>query len=135
MTFLDWYARWRRQPILLAVSLIGIAACGGSDSSSPSTPGVTPAATITITASGVSPKTVTVSPGSQVLFINNDSREHQMYSDPHPEHTDCPPFDQVGSLVPGQSRATGNLNVVRTCNFHDHLRFEDNSLRGSVIIR
>jgi plastocyanin len=134
MTFLAWHAGRRQQTILL-VSLIGLAACGGSDSSSPSTPGVTPAATITITASGVSPKTVTVSPGSQVLFINNDSREHQMYSDPHPEHTDCPPFDQVGSLVPGQSRATGNLNVVRTCNFHDHLRFEDNSLRGSVIIR
>lgn len=134
MTFLAWFAS-RRSQIILAVFLIGIAACGGSDSSSPSTPGVTPAATITITASGVSPKTVTVSPGSQVLFLNNDTREHQMYSDPHPEHTDCPPFDQVGSLVPGQSRATGNLNVVRTCNFHDHLRFEDNSLRGSVIIR
>jgi plastocyanin len=135
MTFLARYARRGRQTILLTVFLVGIAACGGSDSTSPSTPVVTPAATITITASGVSPRTVTVSPGSQVLFINNDTREHQMYSDPHPEHTDCPPFDQVGALTPGQSRATGNLNVVRICNFHDHLRFEDNALRGSVIIR
>ena len=114
----------------------GLAGCGGSDVS-PSTPpdGGTTAATITITASGASPKSVTVSPGSQVLFVNNDSREHQMFSDPHPEHTDCPAFDQVGSLRAGQSRTTGNLNVARTCNFHDHLRFEDNALRGSVIIR
>ena len=134
MTFLTWHAGRRQQTILL-VSLIGLAACGGSDSSSPSTPGVTPAATITITASGVSPKTVTVSPGSQVLFINNDSREHQMYSDPHPEHTDCPEFDQVGALAPGQRRQTGNLNTVRTCGFHDHINFENQSLRGTVTIR
>ena len=115
---------------------LGMAACtkSASDGAQPS-PTPTATATVTITSSGASPKTVVVSPGSQVLFINSDTREHQMYSDPHPEHTDCPPFDQVGSLVPGQSRATGNLNVVRTCNFHDHLRFEDNSLRGSVIIR
>ena len=118
----------------LAVSTAG---CGGSSDVSPSPPssGDAPAATITITATGASPKSVTVSPGSQVLFVNNDSREHQMFSDPHPEHTDCPAFDQVGSLGAGPRRTTGNLNVARTCNFHDHLHFEETSLRGSVIIR
>ena len=123
--------------IWLGVLAAGVAGCGGSSDVSPSTPpsADTPAATITITANGASPKSVTVSPGSQVLFVNNDSREHQMFSDPHPEHTDCPAFDQVGSLRAGQSRATGNLNVVRTCNFHDHLHFEEMALRGSVVIR
>jgi plastocyanin len=119
----------------LVVFVASVAGCDGSDVSPSQPPGTTPAATITITASGVSPRNVTVSPGSQVQFVNNDSREHQMYSDPHPEHTDCPPFDQVGSLRSGESRTTGNLNVTRTCNFHDHLRFDDTALRGSVIIR
>jgi plastocyanin len=118
---------------LIAFALL-VTGCGSDAAPSPD-PGPAPAATITITASGASPKSVTVSPGSQVLFVNSDSREHQMYSDPHPEHTDCPAFDQVGSLRAGQSRATGNLNLIRTCGFHDHLRFEDTSLRGSVIIR
>ena len=121
--------------IWLAALAVCVAGCDGSDVSPSQPPGATPAATITITASGASPKNVTVSPGSQVQFVNNDSREHQMYSDPHPEHSDCPPFDQVGSLRPGESRTTGNLNVTRTCNFHDHLRFEDAALRGSVVIR
>ena len=120
---------------LRVMALAFFAGCGGSDVAPSQPPAATPAATITITASGVSPRNITVSPGSQVQFVNNDSREHQMYSDPHPEHTDCPPFDQVGSLRPGDSRTTGNLNVTRTCNFHDHLRFEDAALRGSVIIR
>ncbi len=109
-------------------------ACGGSQTT-PTPPTVAPAATVTITATGVSPRSVTVVPGSQVMFINNDSREHQMYSDPHPEHTSCPEFDQVGSLRPGESRATGNLNIRRTCNFHDHLQFENQSLRGAVAIQ
>src|SRR4026209_1272509 len=112
--------------LVLGMFTMGIAGCGGGGgASSPTSPstgggGSTASATITITASGVSPKSVTVAPGSRVLFVNNDSRSHEMDSDPHPEHTDCPPIDQVGFLAPGQSRETGNLNTVRTCGFHDH---------------
>lgn len=111
------------------------AACGGSGGDATPSSVSSSAATITITPSGVSPKTVTVSPGSRVTFTNNDTKSHQMYSDPHPEHTDCPEFDQVGFLAPGQSRTTGNLNITRTCGFHDHGDFENLSLRGSVVIR
>jgi plastocyanin len=118
------------------VALLSFACgCGGSGSAPSSTPSGGSISTITITSSGVSPKTVTVTPGSRVTFTNNDTRAHQMYSDPHPEHTNCPEFDQVGFLSPGQSRTTGNLNTVRTCGFHDHGDFENLSLRGSVIIQ
>jgi plastocyanin len=116
------------------VMVAAAAACSGADTA-PASPSSPAAATVTITASGANPRSVTVAPGSQVLFINNDTRQHQMYSDPHPEHTSCPEFDQVGALSPGQSRATGNLNVARTCAFHDHLNFEAVALRGSVVIR
>ena len=91
--------------------------------------------TITITASGVSPRTLTVEAGSRVTFVNNASRAHEMNSDPHPSHTDCPELNQVGFLLAGQSRQTGNLNTARTCGFHDHGRSTDTSLQGMIVIR
>jgi plastocyanin len=112
-----------------------IVACSKSSSSASPSPTSPSTVAIIITSSGANPKTLTVKPGSQVTFINNDSVDHQMYSDPHPEHTDCPEFDSVGFLGPGQTRQTGNLNVVRTCGFHDHIHFENTSLRGSITIQ
>lgn len=127
-----------------AAAFMAAAACGGGGGSSsgggstPTTPSPTPtpgAATITITASGVSPRTVTISVGSRVTFVNNDTRVHDMASDPHPAHSTCPAINDVGFLQPGQSRTTGNLTTARTCGFHDHNRDTDTSLQGSIIIQ
>jgi len=123
--------------------LLAAASCGGGDSSSspPSAPSPTPTttpstgATITITSSGVSPKTVTVAAGARVTFANNDTRVHEMSSDPHPEHTDCPEINQAGFLTVGQSRATGNLTTARTCSYHDHIQSTNTSLQGSIVIQ
>jgi plastocyanin len=115
-----------------------IVACGGSDS--PTGPsggggGGTSAATITIGADGrVSPSTVTVAVGSRVTFVNNHSQPHDMSSDPHPEHTQCPEIT-VGNLQAGQSRQTQNLNTARVCGFHDHNRDTDTALQGTIRIQ
>src|SRR5262245_26308632 len=79
---------------LLSVSTAG--ACGESDA--PASPSGSPVSgtTITITTSGANPRRLSIARGSQVTFVNNDRVVHQMYSDPHPEHTDCPEFDSVG---------------------------------------
>jgi len=135
-------------PCLAVVLVMTAVSCGGGGStpSSPSpapTPTPTPSpsptpsneATITITSSGVSPKTVTVAAGGRVTFVNNDTRAHDMSSNPHPEHTDCPAINQAGFLQPGQSRATGNLTTVRTCGYHDHNRNTDTSLQGTITIQ
>ena len=111
-----------------------LAGCGGSKTPGSPTPPVQ-STTITITAGGVSPKSVQVSPGARVLFINNDSRSHNMTSDPHPEHSDCPEINQVAFLSPGQNRETGNLNTIRTCGFHDHDNPAAASLQGSIVIK
>lgn len=95
----------------------------------------TTTATVTITTSGVSPKQVTIAPGQRVLFVNNNTRAHDMSSDPHPEHTDCPPMNQVGFIQPGQSKETGNFTTARTCGFHDHNQPSNTALEGSIIIR
>ncbi len=77
-----------------------------------------------------------VARGSQVTFVNNDSVSHQMFSDPHPDHTDCPEINQVGFLDPGQSRQTGNMITNRTvCGFHDHGLPNVAGLQGTITIQ
>ena len=141
-----------------------IAACGGGGSSPTTpTPVATPApapapapaptptptptpppttgpnpdrATITIGTSGtVSPASVTIAPGGRVTFVNNDTRVHDMSSDPHPEHSECPAINDVGFLQAGQSKLTWNLNTVRTCSFHDHNQPGNAGLLGRIIIQ
>ena len=123
-----------------------LAGCGSGSSSnnvpapSPTTPVTTPPGavatnTITITNNTVSPKDIVVAVGAQVTFVNNDARPHDMESNPHPEHTDCPALAQVGFLNPGQSRQSGNLTVARICGFHDHTLADVVGLQGSITIR
>ena len=123
-----------RSAILLLCLVVG--ACGGS-STPPSGPSPPPAGpSITISTGGiVSPRELTVSQGARVLFINNDARRHNMTSDPHPDHTDCPEINQVGTLTTGQTRETGNLVAVRTCGFHDHDDDLNTNLQGRIVIR
>ena len=112
--------------------------CGGTPAPagpSPSGTGGNAAITVTISSSGVSPKQLTVSQGTRGLFANNDSRSREMNSDPHPEHTDCPEINNVGFIIPGQVKETGNLNVVRTCGYHDHGNPEDARFQGQIVIR
>ena len=136
-----------KQPLILttlfvAVLALALPACGGGDSSTPTAPsggggggtGGTVGATITITAAGVSPRDVTVTAGSRVTFVNNDNRPHDMASNPHPEHTDCPAVN-VGFIQAGQSGTTQNLNTVRTCGFHDHNQPDVTSLQGTIRIQ
>ena len=111
-------------------------ACGGTSSSSPS-PTTTPAVTtntITITNNAASPQNITVTRGSQVTILNSDSRTHEMDSDPHPEHTDCPELNQIGFLNPGQSRQSGNLNTARRCGMHDHNSPDTAALKVTITI-
>jgi len=137
--------RSRLLAVVGAVVLTAAACGGGGDDPSPGpspnptptpTPTPTPGGTtFTITSTGVSPRTLTVPAGSRVTFVNNDTRVHDMASNPHPEHTDCPPINQVGFLQPGQTGTTGNLTTVRTCGFHDHNRDTDTSLQGTIVIQ
>ncbi len=124
--------------LALASGLALAVDCGGS-STSPSPPpsaggGSTGpiGATITIGANGVlSPATVTINSGESVMFVNNHNRDHQMASDPHPNHTDCPAINALATLGSGQSRATNALTTSRTCGVHDHLDDTNNSLKGT----
>jgi plastocyanin len=125
--------------MLAAAMLVG--GCGGSSSSptSPSTGGGSAGpsgATITIGSNGaVSPSQVTINVGQSVTFVNNDTRLHDMASNPHPAHTECPPMNAAGALSPGQTKLTNAFTVARTCGFHDHNNPDSAGLQGSIIIR
>ena len=127
--------------VLAGVLAAGVA-CGGSNSN-PNNPGGgggggtpgTSGATITITSAGVSPRAVTINPGESVTFINNDSRSHEIASNPHPAHGDCPAINSLGVLQAGQTRLTGALTTSRTCGFHDHNFDTDQTLQGTITIR
>jgi plastocyanin len=132
---------------ILFLTVLALGCGGGGGPTTPSPPpggeggggggggGGTNTTTFTISGNSVSPRSITVAPGTRVTFINNDSRPHEMYSDPHPEHGDCPAIDQVGFITPGQTKQTGNLNDVRTCGFHDHNQPEVAGLTGTIIVR
>ena len=73
-------------------------------------------------------------PSERIWILNNDSRTHEMNSDPHPVHTDCPALN-VGTLSTGQGRDSGTLNTARTCGFHDHDNPDSTGLKGTVVIQ
>jgi plastocyanin len=138
----------RRSRLIYAASaalLAAAIACGGNGSSNPGTPTIgsgsttctapSTSTTITISNNSVCPQNITVARGTQVTFVNSDTRRHEMTSDPHPEHTDCPELNQVGNLEVGQSRQSGNLNTVRRCGFHDHLQDQVQALKGAITIQ
>jgi plastocyanin len=122
---------------LLLVLAAGVlpAACGGSAAPSTPTNPSNPNQMVISAAGVLTPSEITVTAGSRVLVINNHGKSHQIASDPHPEHTDCPEINQVGVLAPGQQRETGNLVTVRTCGLHDHDDPDNASLHGRIIVR
>lgn len=126
--------------LFVICAVLAVVACsggggGGGTSTSPSTtpPPGGPAATITITSSGVSPEQVRIEVNQTVRFTNNSQRTVEIHSDPHPTSDLCPPLNEVGVLVPGQSHPTGLLTRARTCTFHDHAN-PDSGIRGTILV-
>lgn len=122
--------------LLVAALAVGAACCGGS--SSPTEPTMTggggaSTATIALTSSGVSVHLLTVAPGAAVAFMNNDSAPHEIASDPHPVHTQCPELNGP-VLQPGASFTATMANMPETCGFHDHLNPTNTALQGTITV-
>lgn len=130
----------------IAALMATVAACGGSSPTGPSggtsvISGTTGApgpsgATIAITAGGVNPAQVSITVGQSVTFVNNDSRSHEIASNPHPTHGSCPAVEAgLGALAPGQTKLTQGFAGAGTCSFHDHSDPGNRALQGSIVIR
>jgi plastocyanin len=89
---------------------------------------------VTITSTGASVSATTLTAGGTITWINNDNRAHDMESDPHPQHTDCPTLGS-GDLNPGTQRTSAAVTSVRTCGFHDHLNPGTQALEGRITVQ
>ena len=122
-----------------ALTLAAAISCSGDDSdnstgpSGSCTPSSNPA-TLVVQNNAICPQAITITRGGQLTIINQDSRSHDMTSDPHPSHTDCPELNQIGTLNTGQQRQSGNLNTARTCGMHDHSDPDRASLKATITI-
>ena len=128
------------------IALGTLAACGGSSPSSPSG-GVTvvvrdggtagaSGATITITAAGVSAKGVNAAVGQTVTFINNDTRSHEIASNPHPQHGTCPSIEAgLGTIGAGQTKVTHAFANAGTCSYHDHVNDTNTAFQGTITVQ
>jgi hypothetical protein len=123
----------------LALGLLANACGGGSDSPTAPTPPPTGGPTVNslslaITSGGLSAPSGDLAVGGTVTVTNNDAVPHEMSSDPHPAHTNCPGLN-FGSLNPGQSRTSPALTAARSCGIHDHMNPGSQSLMRTIVIR
>jgi len=115
--------------------LLLAAACSGGSSPTTAPDPARSEPIVNVTARGFEPPGVTVTVGGRVRFQNLDDRPHSIASNPVDTHSDCPPINEVGLLVPGQVKTTGSFREARTCNYHDELSEATQLLTGSITIR
>jgi plastocyanin len=114
---------------------LSLAACGGGGTA-PTTPSVPGEITVNVTATGFKPSDATVAVGKRVTFANIDDRLHSIASLPLTTHADCPAINEVGVVVPGQSKQTGVFTEAKTCGYHD--AFSEGAaqlLTGTITVR
>ena len=116
-----------------AGTAIFLVACGSGGT--PASPSPSPSGpTITITGAGVSPQQLRITVGEQVRFVNNDTVNRQINSNPFPAHDDCPPTNNVGLMTPGQSKMTGVYSLAGTCGFHEHITEGAAEFLGVILV-
>jgi hypothetical protein len=112
-----------------------LTACGAWGSS-PTAPEPAPTGpTVTIANGALSVRAIEIPVGGRLSIVNRDAVAHDMGSDPHPGHEDCPELNLIGMLEPGRTRTSGNLVEPRICGMHDHIRHLDTALHLRVTIR
>lgn len=85
--------------------------------------------TITLTATGFNPQTLTIKAGTTVIWINKSGTTAQVNSDPHPIHNFWP-FLNLGSFDDGGT-LSATFSKPGTYTYHNHL---NPSEKGTVIV-
>lgn len=79
-----------------------------------------PAATVEITADGFSPQTIKVKKGQSIMWVNKDTKPHQVASDPYPTNDALPELNSDEPLAEGESYSA-TLENAGTFTYHDNL--------------
>lgn len=100
--------------------------------SSPTPPPQAPVTkTVTYSASGFSPQSVTIKAGDTVVFKNTSGRDFWPASGPHPTHTNYPEFDAKKNVASGSSYSF-TFTKTGSWKYHDHL---NPALTGTIIVQ
>jgi plastocyanin len=91
-----------------------------------------PGGQISISDSKFNPQTLSVKAGTQVTWINQSTRPHQVAADPYPKNDSIPGFDSNIVLRAGDSY-TFTFTHEGTYTYHDQLH--PLRLKGTVIVK
>lgn len=87
--------------------------------------------TVKVTTNGFLPQSLTIKAGDTVTWMNADSENHTVNSDPHPTHTLFPILNKVGLMKAGESKSL-QFTQAGTYKYHDHL---NSSLTGTITVQ
>ena len=119
--------------VILVILLIGIVVMFITRKpQSTTTPAVPVAqATVTINNAGFIPATIKIQQGQQVVWINTDTKDHQISADPHPSHSSLPALSETSKLLSEESMSF-IFEKSGTYTYHDEL--PPLTLKGTVIV-
>jgi hypothetical protein len=108
----------------LAIPLLAalLAACGGADKKPPQP------VTLTITAAGITPKSVTTRSRGELVLVNSDTVPHTLQSDPA---NPCAELNS-GALAAGHSWPTSLPAGPTTCGFRDADQPANAAFQGTI---
>lgn len=86
--------------------------------------------TVTLTADGFSPPTLTIKSGTQVTWINKSGTDATVNSDPHPIHTDYPPLN-LGNFADGETLSL-TFDKPGTYSYHNHF---NPGQKGRIVVQ
>jgi hypothetical protein len=111
-----------RTAILLIVTTVFVAACGGSGGGTPSGP-----LDVNLTATGAAPNNFTALSQATLRFVNQDSVAHQIAS------TSCSGL-ATPSIAPGTNASATLPAGPTTCDFKDSLRPTAAAFQGNITV-
>lgn len=117
--------------VLLVSMIAAITSCDrGADLTGPASSRST--ATIEIRSTGLDSRFTVIAPSGRVTFRNRDAVPHQIASDRHPDHQQCPQLNGP-LLAAGESfTATVPQEDHTSCGYHDELRLDDPAFSGTI---
>jgi plastocyanin len=92
-----------------------------------------PSNSVRIGPSGFDPTELRPSLGMCVAFVNQDTVPHDIRSDPHPAHSNCPSMN-VGLVPSGTARVSLAMTTWGTCGYHDERAPDDERFKGRFVI-
>lgn len=76
--------------------------------------------TVEYNGQGFNPKSITVKSGATVTWVNKDTDQLWVASNPHPTHTDYPGFDALKGIPTGETYSF-TFTKVGKWGYHNHL--------------